>query len=128
MELHCVHRNSFCALFALLKLVVKNLLVIGWKKSTLKKLFHVPPCHHRWFALAPPCDLQLVLPCRHSSFELVRHELDMLFLGDVSHIKEFLYFIDPVQEGLDVKVPNERRSLDLHLYSLGLSFLFSYMG
>jgi len=37
----------------------------------------------------------------------------MLFLGDVSHAKEFLYFIDPVQ-GLDVKVPTERRNLDLH--------------
>jgi len=68
----------------------------------------------RWFALAPSCDLQLVPPCVRSSFEFVCHELDMHFLGDISHIKELLYFIDSVQERLDVKVPTERSNLDLH--------------
>ena len=73
------------------------------------KKFHAPPCHHKWFALAPH-DLQLVPLFGRSSFELVRHELDML----VSHVKEFLYFIDLVQKELDVKVPTERKNLDLH--------------
>ena len=83
-------------------------------ESTLWKWFHASPCHHRWFVLTPPCDLQLVQPCGRSSFELVRHELGVLFLRDVNHIKELLYFIKLVQEGLDVKVPTERRNLDLH--------------
>ena len=53
--------------------------------------------------------------CGSSSFELVHHEIDMFFLGDISHVKELLNFIDPVQEGLDVKVSTERRNFDLHL-------------
>jgi len=96
---------------------VKNPLIIGWKESTLKKLLHAPPCHHGRFALASPCDLQLVPPCG-SSFELVRHELDMLFLEDVSHVKELIYLINPVEEGFDIKIPTERKNLNFHLYSL----------
>ena len=44
----------------------------------------------------------------------------MLFLGDVSHVKELLYFIDPVQEVLDIKVPTEEGISIFILYSLGL--------
>jgi len=76
----------------------------------------VPACHHWWLALAPPCDLQLVPPCGHSSFEIVHHKLDMLFLGDKSYVKELLYFIDPVQ-GLDVKVPIEEGTSIFIIYS-----------
>ena len=41
-------------------------------------------------------------------------------LGDISHVKELIYFTDSVQEGLDVKVLTERKNLDLHPYTLGL--------
>jgi len=38
----------------------------------------------------------------------------MFLLRDVRHVKELLYFIDPVQEELDIKVTTEKRNLDLH--------------
>ena len=43
----------------------------------------------------------------------------MFFLGDVSHVKELFYFIDPVQEGFDVQVPTEGRNLDFYLVLAG---------
>ena len=109
-----IRRRHPHTLPALLKLIVEDLFIVGWEESTLKKLLHKPPYHYSWFALAYPCNLQLVPPCSCSSFELVRHEVDMLFLKGVSYVKELLYFIDPVQEGFDAKVPIERKNIDLH--------------
>jgi len=56
----------------------------------------------------------LVPPCGYFSLELVCHELDLLLLGDESHVEELLHFIDPVQKGLYIKVPTKGRNLDLH--------------
>ena len=58
--------------------------------------------------------LQLVPPSGGSSLELVCNELDMLLLGNIRHVKELLYFISPVQEGFNIKVPTKRKNLNLH--------------
>jgi len=38
----------------------------------------------------------------------------MLLLRDVSHVKNFIYFINLVQEGFDINIPSKRRNVDLH--------------
>ena len=80
----------------MLILIVEDLLIVRWKKSILWELLYALPCHHGWFVLAPPYDLQLVPPCGYSSFNLIRYELYMLFLGDVSHVEELLYIINSI--------------------------------
>ena len=59
-----------------------------------------------WFVIGP------TMWC--SSLELVCHELDILLLGCISHVKELLYFVDPIQEGFNIKVPTKRRYLNLY--------------
>ena len=56
----------------------------------------VPACHHGWLAMVLSYDLQLVPSCGCTSFELVCHKHDMLFLSDISYIKELFKFIDLV--------------------------------
>ena len=38
----------------------------------------------------------------------------MLLLINLSHVEEFLHFIDLVQEGFDIKILTKGRNLDLH--------------
>ena len=58
-------------------------------------------CNWSYHATAPP-------------FVLVRHELDILFLEDVSHVKEIFNFTGSLQEGFNFKVPTEGRNFNLH--------------
>jgi len=69
------------------KLIVKNLLIVEWKESILKQLFHAPPHHHKRLALTSSCNLQLIPPRGRSSLEFVRHKLDLFLHENISHVK-----------------------------------------
>ena len=60
------------------------------------------------------------------SFEFVRHKFDLFLHGNITHVKEFIHLVNPIQKGFYVKIFVERGDVNLFCTLKNLGILLPY--